>query len=91
MYIVYICANGIYTTRSTYTQMANRKYLLFQKIIDVQDDTIREQKRGVSNEWIYKNIIRNKYYISRQTFYRYLGFNVRREAKEQDIELTRKK
>lgn len=62
-----------------------RKYLL-QRVKNVIDDYEEYAKKGwYSNEWIYKNVIRDKYYISRSTFYLYLNIDV--EAELEDISL----
>lgn len=55
-----------------------RKYLL-KKIIEIQDIVLKEKSRGVSQAWIYRNMISNTYYISESTFNNYLSVNAKRE------------
>lgn len=45
---------------------------------------LREAKRGVNNEFIYDNYIREQYHISRSTFYEYLTVPYEKELKELD-------
>lgn len=35
--------------------------------------------KGYSNEWIFKNLIKDKFFISRSTFYTYLSIPYKRE------------
>ena len=59
----------------------NRKNLLL-KIIDIQETTLEMKQRGVSQKWIYENVISKKYNISLSTFNNYLAINAKRELKE---------
>ena len=49
----------------------NRKNLL-EKVKAVNEVYIEHSARGVSNEYIFNNYIKNRFYISRTTFYEYL-------------------
>lgn len=61
--------------------MYNRVNLL-RKMVEIQDITLEHQRRGVSNDWTYQNVIQPKYLISRSTYYQYLATNARKELKE---------
>lgn len=61
--------------------MYNRVNLL-RRMVEIQDITLEHQRRGVSNDWIHKNVIQPKYLISRSTYYQYLAINARKELKE---------
>lgn len=60
-----------------------RRYLL-NRIKAVNEIYLREAKRGVNNEFIYDNYIRDVYHISRSTFYEYLAVPYEKELKELD-------
>lgn len=55
-----------------------RRYLL-KKIVEIQTITLREKKRGVTQVWIYRNLISDVYHISESTFNNYLAINAKRE------------
>ena len=61
----------------------NRKNIL-KRIIEIQNLTLEQTKRGVTQEWTYCNLIFPTYLISRATYYRYLGINAKKELKEID-------
>lgn len=62
--------------------MAYDKYHLLRKIIEIQEVVIREQKRGVTQKWIYEHLIRDRYFITEITFKAYLARNAKKELKE---------
>ena len=62
--------------------MGYNKRILLEKIIAIQTIVVREQKRGVSQKWIYENLIASKFYISYPTFNNYLARNAKRELAE---------
>jgi hypothetical protein len=51
----------------------NRENLLL-RIIEIQDLTMSYTRSGVTQEWVYSNAIRDKYYISKSTYYNYLAY-----------------
>lgn len=51
---------------------------------DIQEITLEHTKRGVTQEWVYQNVIYPKYRISRTTYYSYLSTPARRELKKID-------
>lgn len=62
--------------------MAECSVLQLKKIIEIQDITIHEKKRGVTQKWIYENLIRDQYFISKATYDRYLARNAKKELRE---------
>ncbi|MBQ7210516.1 MAG: hypothetical protein IJS05_06450 [Paludibacteraceae bacterium] len=60
-----------------------RRYLL-NRIKAVCEIYLREAKRGVNNEFIYDNYIRDQFHISRSTFYEYLTVPYERQLRELD-------
>jgi len=54
----------------------------FDRIIAIQEITIEHTNKGVSQEFIYENLIRPVYYISKRTYYNYLSINAKRGIKE---------
>jgi hypothetical protein len=60
----------------------NRRNLLC-RICDVQEITLREKERGVSQVWIYNNIFAlPPYKISYSTYNRYLSVAAKRDLKK---------
>lgn len=55
-------------------------------ILDIQRVVLEHKKRGVSQEWIYVNLIYPQYRISRTTFYNYLGCNAKAQLKKVEKE-----
>jgi len=55
--------------------MGYSKENYWEKGRQIQKITVEYKKRGYFNEWIYKELIRPKYLISRSTFYNYLAVN----------------
>ncbi len=51
---------------------------LINKIIEVQQITLREQNNGLSQKQIYLRFIQRQFYIALPTYQRYLGINARR-------------
>jgi hypothetical protein len=59
----------------------NRKNIL-QRKIDIQNTTLEHTLRGVTQEWVYENIIFPTYRISRATYYNYLAENAKANLKK---------
>ena len=57
--------------------MAYDKRNLLLKIIEIQELVLREKKRGVSQRWIYRNHIKERYFISEAAFEKYLARNAK--------------
>ena len=49
----------------------NRRNIL-QRQIDIQNLVLEHKARGVTQEWVFENIVFPTYRISRRTFYAYL-------------------
>lgn len=58
-----------------------RKYFL-QRVKEVNEIYIEQSKRGLFNEYIYRHFIRNRFHISRTTFYQYLTIPYASELKK---------
>lgn len=52
------------------------------KIRDVQKITLEHTRKGITQEWIYHNIIYPKYFISKSTYNNYLATNINKDIKE---------
>lgn len=59
----------------------NRKNLL-RKIIEIQNTTLEHTEKGVTQEWVYKNLIFPHYLISRATYYNYLAIPAKAQLKK---------
>lgn len=66
----------------------NRRYYLL-RVCKVQDITLEHTKRGVTQKWVYDNLIKEKFYISFSTYCTYLGINAKRELAKLDANQAR--
>ncbi|WP_027470140.1 hypothetical protein [Saccharicrinis fermentans] len=62
--------------------MAYTRENLLRRMIDVQNKTLEHTQKGVTQEWVFRHVIKPHYHISRKTFYSYLGANAKRELKQ---------
>lgn len=62
--------------------MAYTKKNVLMKIVDIQNITLEYQQKGVSQKWIYENVIYPNYRISRTTYYAYLNTPAKRLLRE---------
>jgi hypothetical protein len=58
----------------------NRKNKL-RLIITIQNITLEHTQKGVTQEWVYKNIILPRYCVSKRTYYSYLATPAKQELK----------
>ena len=63
----------------------NRRNLL-TRIVTVQELTLEHTRRGVTQEWVYANVVYPRYVISRRTYYNWLGINARGELRRLESE-----
>lgn len=59
----------------------NRKNKL-QLIVDIQTVTLEHTRRGVTQRWVYDNVIYPTYRISRATYYSYLAVPAKKQLKD---------
>lgn len=64
--------------------MAYNKRNLLLKIIEIQGIVLENQRKGVTQRWVYKNLIKDRYFISEDTFNKYLARNAKRELDDLD-------
>lgn len=62
--------------------MAYNKKNLIDTVIDIQELTLENTKRGVTQEWIFNNIIKPEYRISKRTYYNYLAMPAKKIKRE---------
>lgn len=53
--------------------MAYNRRNKLRLIADIQTIVLEHTRRGVSQEWVFRNVIWPRYRISRTTFYNYLA------------------
>lgn len=53
------------------------------KMIRVQEITLEHTRKGITQEWVFQNIIKEKFFINRSAYYKYLGTNAKKLIKEQ--------
>jgi hypothetical protein len=56
----------------------NRKNIL-TRIIEIQNITLEHTRRGVTQEWVYQNIVFPTYHISKTTYYSYMASTAKKE------------
>lgn len=64
--------------------MAYNRRNTLEKIMEVQEITMREKKRGATQAWIFRNLICKQFHISKSTFDRYLSTNAKKELAKLD-------
>ncbi|GAB6123067.1 hypothetical protein [Dysgonomonas termitidis] len=70
--------------------MAYNKRNLLLKIIAIQEIVIKEQKRGATQRWIFKNLIEDVFFVSEPAFNKYLARNAKHELAVLDKEEAEK-
>ena len=72
--------------------MVYNRINLLKRIIKIQDIVKEHTRRGVSQIWVYKNVVKDTYCISYSTFNNYLaypaGMELKRLQKEKERQLT---
>ena len=66
----------------------NRRNFLL-KVKKVNEIYLEHSKRGVFVEYIFRNYIKNQFFISRTTFYEYLSIPYLKELEELDVKESR--
>lgn len=61
--------------------MYNRKNIL-RRILWVQNVTLEHTQKGVSQQWVYDNIVYPRISVSIRTYYSYLGVNAKAEMRK---------
>lgn len=64
---------------------------LLKKIIKVQEIVLEQKRRGVSQLWVYENLIREPFFISYSTYNRWLAVNAKRKLKELEMRESERK
>ena len=64
--------------------MAYNKKNILTRIVDIQDITLANTRKGVTQEWVYANIVFPQYRISRRTYYNYLSIPAKKLLKERE-------
>ncbi len=59
--------------------MGYNKRNKLERICEIQRITLEHTRRGVTQKWVYDNVIYPRFYISLSTFYEYLATPARRE------------
>lgn len=61
----------------------NKKNRL-KRIVAIQEITLEHTNRGVTQQYVYKNVIKPKYCISQSAFYNYLSTPAKKQLKEME-------
>ncbi|MDR1155281.1 MAG: hypothetical protein LBL04_11290 [Bacteroidales bacterium] len=59
--------------------MAYNRENILTRVVDIQNITWEHTGRGVTQEWVYNNVVFPKYVISKATYYAYLAMPAKRE------------
>lgn len=68
--------------------MAYNRINLLERIVDIQQITLEHTAKGVTQQWVYTNIIKPVYKLSKATYYNYLRQNAKAELKKLTAEQT---
>ena len=69
--------------------MAYNKKNKFVRIIEIQTITLEHTRRGVSQVWVFENIIKPRFIISERTYYNYLDINAKKLLAEYEKEKSK--
>lgn len=61
--------------------MAYNRRNILKRMVEIQDITLEHTRRGVSQEWVYNNVVFPRFVISRATYYAYLSYPAKMELK----------
>ena len=61
---------------------------LLRRMVEIQNITLEHTKRGITQEWIYSNLIYPRFFISKRQYYNYLAYPAKKELRE--LEETQK-
>ncbi len=64
--------------------MAYSKQNLLVKILEIQEITLQHTRKGASQQWVFENIIRPRYFISLRTYNNYLATNAKGQLKKNE-------
>lgn len=62
--------------------MAYNRFNFLQRVKEVNEIYLEYSSKGVFNEYIYINYIKDRFHISRTTFYNYLSIPYGKELKQ---------
>lgn len=62
--------------------MAYNQRNKLERICEIQRITLDHTRRGVTQKWVYDNVIRPRFLISIATFYNYLGIPARKQLNQ---------
>jgi hypothetical protein len=52
------------------------------KIIKIQDITLENTRKGITQEFVYHNLIKDEFFLSKRTYYRYLSTPAKKLLKQ---------
>jgi hypothetical protein len=64
--------------------MAYNRLNILTRIVIIQEITMQHTAKGVTQEWVYSNLVFPTYRVSRRTYYNYLGTPAKMELKKID-------
>ena len=66
--------------------MAYNRHNILTRIITIQEITMTHTSKGVTQQWVYSNLIYPTYRVSRRTYYNYLGTPAKMELKKMNTQ-----
>jgi hypothetical protein len=64
------------------TELQKNRLNHLKKVVEVQNITLKHTGRGISQVWVYNNVIYPRFFISLRTFFRWLEEPAKRELAE---------
>lgn len=71
-------------------KLLHKKLNYYKRVLNIQEIYLSYSDKGISNQWIYLNVIYPTYRIGRSTFYEYLTENAKGKIKEIEEKLATK-
>jgi hypothetical protein len=52
------------------------------KIVKIQNITLENTRKGITQTWVYNNLIKDQFFLSKRTYDRYLGVPAKKLLKD---------
>lgn len=62
-----------------------------RRIVEIQNITLEHTRRGITQRWVFDNIIYPRFFISERAYYRYLAYPAKKELKEAEEQIKIKR
>jgi hypothetical protein len=70
--------------------MAYNRHNILKRIVEIQKITLEHTSKGVTQVYVYENIIKPRFFISVSTYYSYLSMNAKKMLNDYENEVKSK-